>query len=123
MSLYPVVLGLAIVAVLAVLAGGFYQLLSARRDLQHFPPPGFLVQAGDSRVHGRCDGVGSPPVIFEAGIAASSITWSSVQPAVAKFTRACSYDRAGLAWSDPMRGRPTLAGLVDQLKHFQRACS
>lgn len=123
MSLHAIVLGLVIFVLLAVLAGGLYQWFSARRDRQIFPPPGFMVQAGDGRVHGRCAGAGSPPVIFEAGIAASSITWSSVQPSVAEFTRACSYDRAGLAWSDPMRGRPTLAGLVDQLRQFQRACS
>ncbi len=42
-----------------------------------------------------------PTVIFEAGLADDSLTWSAVQPAVAKTTRTCSYDRAGYGWSDP----------------------
>ena len=54
----------------------------------------------DHRLHYRCDGAGSPTVILEAGIAASSLTWSRVQPVIARETRVCSYDRAGLAWSE-----------------------
>ena len=39
-------------------------------------------------------------VLLESGIAASSLSWAVVQPAIATFTRVCAYDRAGLAWSD-----------------------
>ena len=39
--------------------------------------------------------------LFENGSADFSFIWDLVQPNVAKFTRACSYDRAGSAWSDP----------------------
>lgn len=42
----------------------------------------------------------SPTVILEAGLNQSSETWNEVQPEVAKFTRVCSYDRAGLGKSD-----------------------
>jgi pimeloyl-ACP methyl ester carboxylesterase len=35
-----------------------------------------------------------------AGGGAFSIDWALVQPKVAQVTRVCSYDRAGLAWSD-----------------------
>ena len=38
---------------------------------------------------------------MEAGLKDVSETWSLVQPEVASFTRACSYDRAGLGKSDP----------------------
>src|SRR4030095_2135936 len=39
-------------------------------------------------------------VVFESGAGDFSFDWSLVQPAVAHFTRVCSYDRAGNAWSD-----------------------
>ena len=38
---------------------------------------------------------------MDAGGAGSSLDWSLVQPEVAKFTRVCTIDRAGLGWSDP----------------------
>jgi pimeloyl-ACP methyl ester carboxylesterase len=38
-------------------------------------------------------------VVFESGMGNSSSDWSKVQPEIAKFTEACSYDRAGLGKS------------------------
>jgi pimeloyl-ACP methyl ester carboxylesterase len=57
-------------------------------------------------------------VVFEAGIAASSVSWSRVQPVVATFTRACSYDRAGLAWSDPGERKRSVAMFVEELRQL-----
>ncbi len=51
-------------------------------------------------MHISCSGRGSPTVILEAGTGAFSFDWGLVQPEVAKFTRVCSYDRAGQAWSE-----------------------
>src|SRR5689334_4275127 len=65
------------------------------------PPPGRLVDVGGQRIHLNCTGRGSPTVVFENGAGDFSIVWSLVQPRVSEFTRACSYDRAGYAWSDP----------------------
>lgn len=62
--------------------------------------PGQFVDVGTYRLHLRCEGVGSPPVVFDAALGASSLSWSLVQPGVAATTLACSYDRAGFAWSD-----------------------
>jgi pimeloyl-ACP methyl ester carboxylesterase len=62
--------------------------------------PGEFVEAGGNRLHVLTCGEGSPPVVLEAGVAASSVSWARVQPALARFTRAIAYDRAGLAWSD-----------------------
>ena len=47
-----------------------------------------------------CGGAGSPAVIFDAALGASSVSWTLVQPEVARLTRACSYDRGGFGWSD-----------------------
>jgi pimeloyl-ACP methyl ester carboxylesterase len=64
-------------------------------------PPGQLVDVGGYKLHLHCTGQGSPTVVFENGSADFSFIWDLVQPNVTKFTRACCYDRAGSAWSDP----------------------
>ncbi len=63
-----------------------------------------LVDIGNGRrMNIYCLGSGSPAVIFDSGLEVGSGTlyWNHVQPAVAQFTRACSYDRAGNGFSDP----------------------
>jgi pimeloyl-ACP methyl ester carboxylesterase len=74
-------------------------------------PPGQLVDVGGFRLHLHCAGEGSPAVVLDAALGGSSLSWALVQPEVARFTRACSYDRAGFGWSDagPM---PRTAGRV-----------
>lgn len=64
-------------------------------------PVGRLISIGSRRLHIRCTGIGSPTVIVENGGAAFSFDWALVQPEVQRFTRICTYDRAGYAWSDP----------------------
>src|SRR5215472_10684728 len=68
-----------------------------------FPPPGQLIDLGGWRVHINCTGPAGgsqPTVILEAGAGAFSVDWSLVQRPVAQFARVCSYDRAGLGWSE-----------------------
>ncbi len=67
-----------------------------------FPPPGALYTVNGQAMHLHCTGEGSPTVILEAGIGGTSLNWSVVQPAIAGFTRVCSYDRLGYGWSDPL---------------------
>ena len=62
-------------------------------------PLGRLVDVGGYRVHLYCVGKGSPTVVITG--AGYSFDWGLVQPEVAKFTRVCTYDHAGIAWSDP----------------------
>ena len=77
--------------------------------------PGAFAPVGAHRLHYRCEGEGTPAVIFDAGIAASSLSWSRVQPEVARFTSTCSYDRAGLAWSDASTTPRSMSALVTEL--------
>jgi pimeloyl-ACP methyl ester carboxylesterase len=63
--------------------------------------PGTYIWVDDHRLHLDCRGSGSPTVVFDSGLGGSSLDWALVQPGVAGFTRACTYDRAGYAWSDP----------------------
>ena len=65
------------------------------------PAPGTYIWVDDHRLHLDCRGRGSPTVVFDSGLGGSSLDWALVQPGVADFTRACTYDRAGYAWSDP----------------------
>jgi pimeloyl-ACP methyl ester carboxylesterase len=48
-----------------------------------------------------CTGHGSPTVLLDAGLGDSMLVWRLVQGEIAKTTRTCSYDRAGLGFSDP----------------------
>lgn len=91
---------LALVALLA-LAGAAYQGVAASRDLGAHPAPGRLVAVGGHRLHLYCVGEGRPTVILDAGLFGSSLDWRTVQPEVARTTRACAYDRAGYGWSEP----------------------
>lgn len=98
-----------------LLAGISYQLLGRRRDLRDYPPPGRLLEVDGTRFHLLEMGAAGPAVVFEAGIAASSVSWALVQPRVAQFARTCSYDRAGLGWSGPVRSPRTLSQSIADL--------
>lgn len=95
--------GLALFALITLVlaVGAVYQFAESRSDIAKYPAPGKLVDVGGYRLHLLCMGYGSPTVVFESGVADDSLTWSAVQPAIAKTTRTCSYDRAGYGWSDP----------------------
>jgi len=73
------------------------------------------VDIGGYRLHINCTGTGSPTVILDAGLGGTSLDWSLVQPAVARFTRVCSYDRAGYGWSDTGPGPRTSQQIVQEL--------
>jgi pimeloyl-ACP methyl ester carboxylesterase len=100
---------------LVVAAGWLYQLLGTARDRRRFPLPGRLLDIGGPRLHLLESGVGRPSVILEAGIGASCLNWTTVQAELARFTRVCSYDRAGLGWSDPARSPRTIVNAIEEL--------
>ena len=57
------------------------------------------MEVGQAKLNLNCTGMGSPNVILESGAGMSSVGWAAIQPQIAKFTRVCSYDRAGYGWS------------------------
>jgi pimeloyl-ACP methyl ester carboxylesterase len=107
---------LAAVLVLLLLAGAIYQGIGSRSSAQRHPPPGTLVDIGGQCLHLVRSGTGSPAVVFEAGVAASSLSWTFVQPAVAGFANTCAYDRAGLGWSDPARSARSVDQMIAELR-------
>ena len=98
--------------VLAALA----QLICSRRDVRKFPPLGKLIKVAGGQMHACLAGSGEPAVVLEAGIAASSLNWSLLQPQLAAFTTTYSYDRAGFGWSTSDSRQYTLARLSDDLR-------
>jgi pimeloyl-ACP methyl ester carboxylesterase len=91
------------------------QLQLAPASPQGFPAPGRLVDVGGRKLHINCTGTGSPTVVLMAGGGAFSIDWALVQPKVAEITRVCSFDRAGLAWSDPGPADETVEQTIGDL--------
>jgi pimeloyl-ACP methyl ester carboxylesterase len=103
---------------------GFVAFAQARAQeplSKPYPPPGRLVDIGGRKLHIDCSGQGSPTVILVAGGGAFSIDWALVQPKVAESTRVCSYDRAGLAWSDPGPADETVEQTIRDLHMLLRA--
>jgi len=92
--------GLAGLVVLLAIVGAIYQSVESSNDLRTHSPPGRLIEVNGYKMHLYCVGDGSPTVILESGLNDSWLYWYKVQPAVAKSTRVCSYDRAAVGWSD-----------------------
>jgi pimeloyl-ACP methyl ester carboxylesterase len=113
LNLFLVALG---TAALLVLAGSIYQRAGRNSDARRFPPLGRLIDIGGTDLHVYAIGEGTPPVIFEAGIAATSLSWQLVQPEIAKFTQTASYDRAGLGWSGANPQPRTIWDVADELR-------
>jgi pimeloyl-ACP methyl ester carboxylesterase len=74
-----------------------------------------MCDARGHRLHVLCRGSGAPPVLLEAGIAASSLSWALVQPGIAVFTSCCAYDRAGFGWSEPPSVPRTFDRILEEL--------
>jgi pimeloyl-ACP methyl ester carboxylesterase len=95
-----ILIGFGGLFVIAAIGGATYQWIATRRDLARTPAPGRLVDIGGHRLHIWCSGSGTPSVILDTGLGGSSADWGFVQPEVAGFTQVCSYDRAGMGYSD-----------------------
>ncbi len=111
---------LSVVGILAlsVPSAGYAQDSSAAP-----PPIGRLVDIGGRRLHINCTGSGAPTVVVENGSSGFSMEWALVQSKVAAFTRICTYDRAGFAWSDRGPEENTVEETMDDLHLLLRSAS
>ncbi len=100
---------------LLLASGAVYQAVGTARDRRRFPPPGRLVRVNNRLMHIHVIGEGTPTVVFESGMGASCLSWTHVQPEVAQFSRAASYDRAGHGWSDPAHAPRTAEQIAQEL--------
>jgi pimeloyl-ACP methyl ester carboxylesterase len=112
--------GLAVVVAIVVAAailGATYQRFSEIADLKRYGPPGQLIDIGGRRLHLLCAGSApGPTVVIEAGSGDDSTLWEDMVRRVSAFAHVCTYDRAGLGWSDPASGSRTIDDRAADLK-------
>lgn len=83
-------------------SGIAYEQISRASTLEKYSANGSLIDIGSRLLHVDCRGEGSPIVILESGLDTfGSLSWSAVHDQLAKKTRTCAYDRAGIMWSSP----------------------
>jgi pimeloyl-ACP methyl ester carboxylesterase len=68
------------------------------------PEPGADYLVNGKKMHINCTGAGSPTIVLDSGLGWDSLVWGGIQPALAKSTRVCSYDRAGFGLSEAQAG-------------------
>ena len=112
-----VLLGMVGLVLVLLLAGVVFQFVMTRIDARRYPAPGEMVDVGGYDLHLYCTGEagGAPSVVMDSGLGGTVLDWQLVQPEVAKFARVCTYDRAGMGWSDPGDQPRTSQQIVKEL--------
>jgi pimeloyl-ACP methyl ester carboxylesterase len=104
---------------LALVCGSSSSLLAApvaqTANADAFSKPHQLVDIGGRKMNLYCSGQGATTVVFDAPSGDAGWNWFKVQPAVARHTRACVFDRAGLGFSDPAKRPNTSENVVEDL--------
>jgi pimeloyl-ACP methyl ester carboxylesterase len=113
--------GVLIGLIVSLTAGWIYENIAEARDRRFNAMPGKLVQLDGRRMHIDCTGVGSPAVILDSGLGDSYVSWHKVQPEIAKLTTTCSYDRAGLGYSDASNQPRTSKEIATELHTLLRS--
>jgi pimeloyl-ACP methyl ester carboxylesterase len=120
-------LGLLVLVVLAAIVGASYQALGNRADARRFLQQGKSVSLGPAfdnlSLSIDCRGQGSPTVILDSGLGVPAVGWNPVQTEVSKFTRVCSYDRAGYGWSSASSAPRTSIQIVKELHALLEAAN
>ena len=102
---------------LAALVAGcaIYNIAAGLVMRENHPPLGMFYSVGGHSMHIDCTGSGSPTLVLEAGAGDQLLYWQTIQPQLSLVTRICSYDRAGLGWSEPHGGPHDAEAIVRQL--------
>lgn len=106
---------------LPILANATEKSTAIVNDVAYTKPQMLVTIELGRRLNIYCTGMGSPTVVFDAGLGDGIRVWGLIQPAVAKHSRVCSYDRAGLGFSDPPTRPSTSANMVDDLHRLLHA--
>jgi pimeloyl-ACP methyl ester carboxylesterase len=116
-----ILFGLIALGLVLAVAGMIYQNIFEARDVRFNPMPGRRFDVGGYKMHIDCTGEGTPTVILDSGLGDSYVSWRKVQPQIAKFTRVCSYDRAGIGYSDSSSQPRTSKVIAGELHALLRA--
>ena len=110
------VYALVALVTLALLVGFTYEQIGRATDARRLPPRiGQAIDIGGRTINLYCSGQGTPTVIFETGGNSPGYSVQWAQSRVAKTTRACWYDRAGVGWSDPPSTPRTSTSIANDL--------
>lgn len=115
--------GLVASMIVLVLIGVGYEQIGERRDRKRYGQIGRSVDIGSRALNIYCSGAGNPTVIFESSGHTAGYNWIAIQPEVAKFTRACWYDRAGYGWSDAGPSPRTFKAIANDLHALLKAAA
>ncbi|XP_077989742.1 uncharacterized protein YbdG-like [Glandiceps talaboti] len=85
---------------LAMVLPAFLNHASLYKEAEVLTPPGQLYDIGGQKLYMHCIGKGAPTVILDAPTGMTSDVWFHVHAKLAKLTRVCVYDRAGLGFSE-----------------------
>src|SRR5215208_2078538 len=108
--------GIGGLILILLLAGVVFQFVMTWIDERRYPAPGELVDVGGYSLHLYCTGEPrAPTVVMDSALGGTVLDWQLVQPEVAKFARVCTYDRAGMGWSDPGDQPRTSQQIVKEL--------
>lgn len=80
-------------------------------------PPGELIDVGGFKMHIHCTGQAKngPPVIIEAGGGMPTPVYYWLQEKLSKHLQVCTYDRAGIGWSDDSGQPKDVMHMAEQL--------
>lgn len=110
-----------LIAVLPLLANAGEKSTAIVSDAAYTKPENLVTIEPGRRLNIFCTGKGSPTVVFDSGLGDGTRVWGLIQPAIGEHSRACSYDRAGLGFSDPPVRPSTSANEVDDLHRLLHA--
>ena len=85
---------------IGLVCGFTYERIGRRSDRKRLPQIGRAVNIGGRSMNIHCTGSGNPAVILDTGGDNPGLAWEDTRAAIANFTQACWYDRAGIGWSD-----------------------
>ena len=101
--------------VLMVMIGKVWNSVVQKRLLEDNHPLGQFFVVNGRRMHLYCLGEGRPTVVAEAGSGEDSLTWTLLQKSLASQVRFCSYDRAGMGWSETQSNQRDANNIVQEL--------
>ncbi|MEI6266310.1 MAG: alpha/beta hydrolase [bacterium] len=108
-----------------MLFGFIYENVSEYIDSKTLTPPGQIVDVNGHKMHIYCTGEnnGKPTVILESGAGGNYYDWYKIQPNIAKYTKVCSYDRAGIGFSDTTNNKHNNLDVAKELQNLLNAAN
>jgi pimeloyl-ACP methyl ester carboxylesterase len=111
-----VLVGFAGLVLFLLLAGVVFQFVTTKIDERRYPALGEMVDVGGYNLHLYCRGeAGASTVVMDSGLGGTVLDWQLVQPELAKSMRVCTYDRAGMGWSEAGPQPRTSHQIVEEL--------